>query len=85
MERDDGAVLGIEVKAGHNVSRKDFAPQEWFRDNIIKNTYIGIVLYSGDRTIKYNDTLLAVPNFCVVLHFVKISVLYKAFQPYKGI
>ena len=63
VERDDGAILGIEVKAGHNVSRKDFAPQEWFRDNIIKNKnpYIGIVLYSGDRTIKYSEDLLAAP------------------------
>ena len=63
VERDDGALLGIEVKAGHNVSLGDFAPQEWFRDNIIKNKkpYTGLVLYSGDRTIRYRDNLLAVP------------------------
>ena len=63
VERDDGAILGIEVKAGHNVSLKDFAPQEWFRDNIIRNKkpYIGIVLYSADRTIQYSDNFLAVP------------------------
>ena len=60
---DDGAILGIEVKAGHNVSRGDFAPQEWFRENIIKNKkpYTGIVLYSGDRTIMYSDNFLAIP------------------------
>ena len=60
---DSGAILGIEVKAGHNVSKRDFAPQEWFRDNIIKNKkpYTGIVLYSGDRTIMYSDNFLAVP------------------------
>ena len=59
----DGATLGIEVKAGHSVSRKDFAPQEWFRDNLIKNkkAYTGIVLYSGNRTIMYSDNFLAVP------------------------
>jgi len=64
VERDDGALLGIEVKAGHNVSRGDFAPSEWFRDNINKSKkpFIGIVLYSGDRTIKYSDDLLAVPT-----------------------
>jgi predicted AAA+ superfamily ATPase len=63
VERDDGAILGVEAKAGHNVSRKDFAPQEWFINKIIKNRkpYIGIVLYSGDRTIKYSDNLIAVP------------------------
>jgi len=34
------------------------------RDNIIKNKkpFTGIVLYSGDRTIKYSDNLLAVPT-----------------------
>jgi len=63
VERDDGVTLGIEVKAGHNVSSKDFATQEWFRENILKNrkSYIGIVLYSGDRTIKYKDNFVAVP------------------------
>ena len=63
IERDDGAVLGIEVKAGHNVSLDDFKPQEWFRNNILKNKkpYTGIVLYSGDRTIMYSGNLLAVP------------------------
>ena len=60
---DDGATLGIDVKAGHNVSRGDFAPQEWFRKNIIKNKkrYTGMILYAGDRTIMYSDNLIAVP------------------------
>ena len=64
VERNDGTLLGIEVKAGHNVQRKDFFSQEWFRDNIIKNKkpFTGIILYSGDRTIKYSKNLLAVPT-----------------------
>ena len=63
VECDDGAILGIEVKAGHNVSRADFTPQEWFRENMVKGKkkYTGIVLYSGDRTIMYSDNFLAVP------------------------
>ena len=63
VERDDGALLGIEVKAGHNVSKKDFAPQEFFKSTIIKEKqpYTGIVLYSGDRTIRHDDNLHAVP------------------------
>ena len=64
VERDDGALLGIEVKSGHNVSGKDFAPQEWFVENILKNKqpYTGLVLYSGDRTIRYKENMLAVPT-----------------------
>ena len=63
VEREDGSLLGIEVKAGHNVSGKDFAPQEWFNKNILKNKkpYIGLVLYSGDRTIRFKKNMLAAP------------------------
>lgn len=63
IERDDGALLGIEVKAGHNVSKDDFSSQKWFRDNIIKNEkpYIGLVLYSGERVIRFEENLIAVP------------------------
>jgi len=64
VEREDGALLGIEVKAGHNVSREDFKHLEWFSKNILKgkNNFIGIVLYSGDRTIHFSENMLAVPT-----------------------
>ncbi|MCL2480695.1 MAG: ATP-binding protein [Spirochaetaceae bacterium] len=63
IERDDGAMVGIEVKASHSVSREDFAPQIWFRENIIKGktSYIALVLYSGEYTLSFGDGLLAVP------------------------
>jgi predicted AAA+ superfamily ATPase len=61
---DDGALLGIEVKSGHNVSINDFKSQKWFVENILKNQkpYTGLVLYSGDRTIRFQENLLAVPT-----------------------
>ena len=64
VEREDGALLGIEVKAGHNVSIDDFKAQKWFADNILtgKNPYTGVVLYSGDRTIRFAENMLAVPT-----------------------
>jgi predicted AAA+ superfamily ATPase len=64
VEREDGALLGVEVKAGHNVSQKDFAPQKWFVENILKGKkpYVGLVLYSGDRTIPFGENMLAVPT-----------------------
>lgn len=63
IEREDGTVLGIEVKAGHSVSKDDFKHQIWFKENILKNKkpFIGLVLYSGDRTIQYGENLIAVP------------------------
>ena len=64
VEREDGALLGIEVKAAHNVSIDDFKAQIWFSENImkIKKSYIGIVVYSGDRTIQFKENMLAVPT-----------------------
>lgn len=64
VERDDGALLGVEVKAGHNVSVDDFKSQKWFTENILKNQkqYVGIVVYSGDRTIQFGENFLAVPT-----------------------
>lgn len=64
VEREDGALVGIEVKAGHNASKSDFAPQEWFVKNILKDKkkYTALVLYSGDRTIQFGENMFAVPT-----------------------
>jgi predicted AAA+ superfamily ATPase len=64
IERADGSLLGVEVKAGHNVSIDDFKAQIWFKENIIKGkkTYIGLVLYSGERVINFADDLIAAPT-----------------------
>jgi len=64
VEREDGALLGIEVKAGHSVSKDDFKVQKWFKENILKSKkqYTGIILYSGDRTIPFEENMLAVPT-----------------------
>jgi predicted AAA+ superfamily ATPase len=63
VERADGAIVGIEVKAGHSVSKSDFAPQTWFKEKIIKNKvpYTGIILYSGEDTLSFNDGMYVVP------------------------
>jgi predicted AAA+ superfamily ATPase len=63
VEREDGALVGIEVKAGQSVSKNDFAPQIWFREKIIKKgkPYQGLVLYSGVDILSFGKDLLAVP------------------------
>ena len=64
VEREDGALLGIEVKASHTVSKDDFKSQFWFEENILKGnkSYTGIVLYSGDRIVPFKENMLAVPT-----------------------
>jgi predicted AAA+ superfamily ATPase len=64
IERDDGAMVGIEVKSSHSVSKENFAPQIWFRENIIKGKkpYTALILYSGEDTLSFGAGLLAVPT-----------------------
>jgi hypothetical protein len=62
VERDDQALLGIEVKAGSAISANDFKHLKWFRDNIAKGRpFIGIVLYSGEFAGSMGENLWAVP------------------------
>jgi len=63
IEREDETLVGVEVKAGQSVSKEDFAPQIWFKENIIKGKkpYTGIVLYSGEHTLSFGGGMQAVP------------------------
>ncbi len=62
IERDDGAILGIEVKAAISASKKDFRHLAWFRDSIAKGRpFVGVLLYAGEHTGQFGDGLWAVP------------------------
>ncbi|OAI49216.1 hypothetical protein AYO45_00520 [Gammaproteobacteria bacterium SCGC AG-212-F23] len=62
IERDDQALLGIEIKAGSAISEADFKHLKWFRDNIAKNkSFIGIVLYTGSQAGLMGKQLYAIP------------------------
>lgn len=60
VEREDGAVLGVEVKAG-TVSQDDFAHLKWFAANLAKIPFTGIVLYSGKDVLRFGEGFYAVP------------------------
>ena len=63
VEKEGEGIIGIEVKASSSISRADFAPQIWFKENIIKDKspYRGIVLYTGENTLSFGDGMIAVP------------------------
>lgn len=62
IEREDGALLGIEVKAGSAVHPADFKHLKWFRDHIAQGrSFTGIVLYSGEMAGSMGDHLWVVP------------------------
>lgn len=60
VERPDGALLGLEVKAG-SVSHSDFANLKWFASNLARTPFTGIVLYSGSETLRFGEGFYAVP------------------------
>lgn len=62
IEREDGALLGVEIKSGSNVKASDFKPQRWFKENLAgERPYVGIILYSGENVASFGDDMQAVP------------------------
>lgn len=60
VERSDGALLGIEVKAGA-ASLSDFKHLKWFAANLARGDFTGIVLYSGRDVLRFGEGFYAVP------------------------
>src|SRR3990167_4621773 len=62
IEREDQALLGIEIKAGSSISTADLKHLKWFKENIAKKRpFIGIVLYAGEFAGSMGKNLWAVP------------------------
>jgi hypothetical protein len=64
MERSDGKVVGIEVKASMTVRTEDFAGLYSFADYAKERFLHGVLFYTGDKTLpfKINDVnCFAVP------------------------
>ena len=62
IEREDNALLGIEIKAGSAVGKNDFKHLKWFQNNIATNqTFTGIILYTGEIPASFGNNLWAVP------------------------
>jgi uncharacterized protein len=66
IEHEDGAILGIEVKAGSIVTKDMFKHLQWFRSNIVsKKLFVGVVLYTGEQVVSFGRNLWAVPLRCL--------------------
>ncbi len=62
IEREDNALLGIEIKSGSAVGKNDFKHLKWFQNNIATNqTFTGIILYTGEIPASFGNNLWAVP------------------------
>ena len=56
-----GEMLGVEVKSGGRVGAEDFKNLKWFAANLAKRPFTGIVLYSGENTLRFGEGFYAVP------------------------
>lgn len=61
LERRDGTLVGVEVKAAASVSGRDFRGLRALRDERPEAFRRGVVLYAGTETVAFGDDLAAVP------------------------
>ena len=60
VENEKDEILGIEVKAGQ-ADDGDFKHLKWFAQNLAKQPFTGIVLYSGKHVLRFGEGFYAVP------------------------
>jgi predicted AAA+ superfamily ATPase len=61
LERQDGAIVGIAVKAAASVGADDFKVLRLLREGLGGRFRAGLVLHLGRQTVPYGDRLWAVP------------------------
>ena len=61
LEKTDGSMAGVEVKAAATVAASDFAPLQELRDQLGKRFRAGVVLYQGERVVPFGDKLWLAP------------------------
>jgi uncharacterized protein len=61
IERRDGTIIGIEVKAAASVNASDLRGLKYLRDRLGERFVAGVLLYTGPNTVPYGDRLAAVP------------------------
>lgn len=61
LERRDGSVAAVEVKTGASASSSDFRGLRHLRDRLGPRFKAGVLLYTGEHTVPFEDRLAAVP------------------------
>ncbi|MCC5853870.1 MAG: ATP-binding protein [Alkalimonas sp.] len=65
LERDDGMIVGIEVKASATVKSSDFAGLKVLADACQDRFAYGVVLYDSTDIVPFGEKLAAVPLSCL--------------------
>ena len=61
IERPDGRLIAMEVKAGATVRSLDAKWLAWLADLLGDRFEVGIVLYTGQRPLRISDRIVALP------------------------
>jgi predicted AAA+ superfamily ATPase len=61
LERYDGRIVGIEVKASASPSSKDASHLRWLRDSLGERFVAGVVLHLGERSVSLGDGIQMLP------------------------
>lgn len=61
LERRDGTIVAVEVKASSTLSSSDFRGLRLLRDRLGDRFVFGVVLCASERTLPFGDRLAAVP------------------------
>lgn len=61
LEKPDGSVAALEIKASATVSASDFAGIKYLREQIGERLRTGVILYLGDQLVPFGDRLALLP------------------------
>jgi uncharacterized protein len=61
LERADGMIAGVEIKASATPGSTDFRGLKLLREHLGERFAFGVVLHLGSRTLPFGDRLAAVP------------------------
>lgn len=61
VERDDGSIVGFEIKASRQVHTKDARGLVALRDTLGDRFHAGFVLTTGDIAYRHDDKIFVVP------------------------
>ena len=74
IERRNGAILGIEVKARSSVTPDDFVGLKVLKEQVGADFKRGIVLYTGNDIIPFGDDMVAMPLDSLWTFNMKVTV-----------
>ncbi|MFQ5564654.1 MAG: hypothetical protein ACE5FO_13920 [Parvularculaceae bacterium] len=61
LERSQGEIVGIEVKASATAKSEDFRGLTRVRDSLGRKLKLGILLHDGEPVLPFGDRLIAAP------------------------